>query len=106
MFRFSPESAGQTQQRVPASNFKMSPVIVDCLYTEYDGEYYVPKSLRFVFLEYEGTKLIRSLDIYPEHYDADGNGTYQMLLERGQRFVASAAVRLLLTRLESIFNMF
>lgn len=91
LFRFSPESAGQTQQRVPGITFKMSPVIIDCMYVDYDGEFYTPKSVRFVMLEYEGTKPIRHLDIYPEQYDRTADETYRMLMERGERFVTSAA---------------
>lgn len=87
LFGFSPESAGQTQQRLPGTNFKLSPVLVDCVYTDYDGEFYCPKSLRFVFLEYTGFKPIRHLDIFPAQFDHDQNQTCEMLLARGERFV-------------------
>lgn len=93
LFRFSPESAGQTQQRVPGTTFKMSPVLIDCVYTDYDGEFYGPKSLRFVILEYEGTKPIRHLDIFPAHYDTNPEETYSVLMARGERFVGKDSVQ-------------
>lgn len=87
LFRFSPESAGQTPQRVPGTTVKMSPVLIDCVYVDYDGEFYGPKTLRFVILEYEGAKPIRHLDIFPAHYDKTPEQTYRTLMTRGERFV-------------------
>jgi hypothetical protein len=86
LFQYSYESAGQTSKRIRNIRARMSPVIVDCCYIEYDGEEFGPKSVRFVILEYQGKLPIQSLDIYPLSFDSDPQDIHQTILTRGKKF--------------------
>lgn len=92
IFEYSSEEAGQTMPRVLGTSNSMTPLLIDCCYTDYDGEYYGPKSVRFVFLEYTGRKDISALDIFPAHFDENAEATRAELLARGRKFVGCAGV--------------
>ena len=69
-----------------------SPLQVDCCYCDYDGELYGVKAVRFVILEYSGKRNIRSLEIYPQHFDEDPQTTEAKLLARGKKYVSCGGI--------------
>ena len=93
LFDWSPEGSGQTGQKQVGLHISYSPLILDCCYIDYDGEYYGPKALRFVILEYTGTRAIKTLEIYPAQYDDGFASTRASLLERGTAFAECAGMQ-------------
>ncbi|KAI7446462.1 hypothetical protein KC336_g1195 [Hortaea werneckii] len=66
---------------------KMTPLVVDCFYMDYDGTNYGPRPQRFIIPEFGGRKKIVDLDVYPAHFDTACETVRGKLLRRGKYFV-------------------
>ncbi|CZT15096.1 uncharacterized protein RCC_00995 [Ramularia collo-cygni] len=71
---------------------KMTPLIIDVAYVDFDGRYLGPRSTRIPILAYDGKRSIRSLEIYPAHYAVDRSVAESELLARGKLFAKYAHV--------------
>ncbi|RMY23483.1 hypothetical protein D0867_02023 [Hortaea werneckii] len=66
---------------------KMTPLVIDCFYMDYDGINYGPRPQRFVIPEFSGRKKIVDLDVYPARFDPACETVRGKLLKRGKHFV-------------------
>lgn len=66
---------------------KMTPLVIDCFYMDYDGINYGPRPQRFVIPEFSGRKKIVDLDVYPARFDPACETVRGKLLKRGRHFV-------------------
>ncbi|RMX85254.1 hypothetical protein D0869_03968 [Hortaea werneckii] len=66
---------------------KMTPLVIDCFYMDYDGINYGPPPQRFVIPEFSGRKKIVDLDVYPARFDPACETVRGKLLKRGKHFV-------------------
>ncbi|KAI7161009.1 hypothetical protein KC349_g3100 [Hortaea werneckii] len=66
---------------------KMTPLIIDCFYMDYDGISYGPRPQRFIIPEFGGRKKIVDLDVYPARFDPACGTVRGKLLKRGRHFV-------------------
>jgi len=69
---------------------KMTPLVLDCFYIDFDGYSYGPRSQRFIVPEFSGTKRITELDVYPANFDPDCEKVRHALRRRGKDFVEYA----------------
>ncbi|KAI6914539.1 hypothetical protein KC318_g3068 [Hortaea werneckii] len=66
---------------------KMTPLVIDCFYIDYDGINYGPRPQRFVIPEFGGRKKIVDLDVHPARFDPACETVRGKLLKRGRHFV-------------------
>ncbi|KAI7284241.1 hypothetical protein KC345_g2428 [Hortaea werneckii] len=66
---------------------KMTPLVVDCFYMDYDGTNFGPRPQRFIIPEFGGRKKIVDLDVYPARFDPACATIRGKLLKRGKYFV-------------------
>ncbi|RMY70995.1 hypothetical protein D0863_05427 [Hortaea werneckii] len=67
---------------------KMTPLVIDCFYMDYDGKNYGPRPQRFIIPEFGGRKKIVDLDVYPARFDPACEAIRGELLKRGREFVS------------------
>ncbi|RFU34144.1 hypothetical protein B7463_g2239, partial [Scytalidium lignicola] len=105
------ENNGKDQS---STKSKERPMLVRCVYVDFDGKNLGPVSKAFEIKRFEGERAITSLDIYPlrffvpkkddtkksgvkngleEKTEAPGSVLRQQLVDRGKRFVQVAAVK-------------
>ncbi|KAI6887824.1 hypothetical protein KC360_g1160 [Hortaea werneckii] len=66
---------------------KMSPLVIDCFYMDYDGYKYGPRPHRFIIPDFSGRKKIADLDISPARFDPACEDVRHKLRERGRNFM-------------------
>ncbi|GAB1738692.1 hypothetical protein NU219Hw_g3489t1 [Hortaea werneckii] len=66
---------------------KMTPLVIDCFYMDYDGINYGPRPQRFIIPEFGGRKKVVDLDVYPARFDPACETIRGKLLDRGKYFV-------------------
>ncbi|KAI7238071.1 hypothetical protein KC330_g2780 [Hortaea werneckii] len=66
---------------------KMSPLVIDCFYMDYDGYKYGPRPHRFIIPDFSGRKKISDLDISPARFDPTCEDVRRRLRERGRNFM-------------------
>ena len=69
---------------------KMSPVILDCFYIDFDGVKFGPRPKRFVITEFRGRKSITALDVFPGEFDPNFDDVRRGLRSRGANFAKFA----------------
>ena len=71
---------------------KMTPVILDCFYVDFDGESYGARPCRFIMPAFQGRRKVNSLTVYPLEFDPMREELEQSLMKRGGAFVSCAGV--------------
>lgn len=66
---------------------KMSPLVIDCFYMDYDGYKYGPRPHRFIIPDFNGRKKISDLDISPARFNPTCEDVRRKLRERGRNFM-------------------
>ncbi|KAI7089150.1 hypothetical protein KC356_g2674 [Hortaea werneckii] len=65
---------------------KMSPLVIDCFYMDFDGYKYGPVPQRFIIPEFSGRKKIADLDISPARFNPTSEDLRRKLRRRGRDF--------------------
>jgi len=76
---------------VVGKSAKMTPVVIDCLYIDFDGEWYGPRPWRFILPEFNSHRKICDLEIYPAEFDLHFRKVKQDLIERGRAYFGKSA---------------
>jgi hypothetical protein len=87
------DSSSETEQKVKeltSSAARMTPLIIDCVYTDCDGHRLGPRSKRIAIPVYMGERPILSLEVYPAEFSPDHASLAQRLTDRGRLFMAVA----------------
>jgi hypothetical protein len=69
------------------SHSKMTPFIIDCISTDFDGKNFGPKGKKVTIWPYTGEKSILSLGVYPANFHPDYDSKRVELLTRGKMFM-------------------
>lgn len=69
---------------------KMTPLVLDCFYVDFDGQSYGPLPHRFIIPEFSGRRTIAELDVYPAEFAQDVVNVREILRKRGEDFVKYA----------------
>ncbi|KAK5167718.1 uncharacterized protein LTR77_007417 [Saxophila tyrrhenica] len=66
---------------------RMTPLVIDCFYLDFDGTNYGPRPMRFIIPEYRGQRRVTELDVYPGEFDPTFADIRQQLRSRGAKFM-------------------
>ena len=66
---------------------KMSPLVIDCFYMDFDGYKYGPVPQRFIIPVFSGRKKIAHLDVSPARFNPTCEDVRQKLRKRGRDFM-------------------
>lgn len=66
---------------------RMTPLIIDCFYLDFDGYRFGPRSMKIRLEEYKGCRLISDLEAIPLRFLPDATHIQQTLTERGRQFI-------------------
>lgn len=66
---------------------KMSPLVIDCFYMDYDGYKFGPRPQRFIIPDFSGYKKIADLDVAPARFNPTCEDVRRKLRKRGRDFM-------------------
>lgn len=84
------ETEEKARDTLRGSSSNMTPFIIDCFSTDFDGNRLGPKSRRFVIPTYTGKRDVDALEVCPSFCHPQHEKVYRAIVERGRRFTQFA----------------
>ncbi|KAI9729594.1 MAG: hypothetical protein M1834_006790 [Cirrosporium novae-zelandiae] len=72
---------------------KLTPVVIHCVYMDFNGKRLGPVSKTFKISKYDGEREILSLPVYPFRFSKDASSLREELIERGKTFMKLTEVK-------------
>ncbi|CAN9330935.1 unnamed protein product [Alternaria alternata] len=66
----------------------VTPFVIDCVYIDYDGAKYGPRTKSVALQDYNGLKAIKSLELFPIRFNHEAPGDYASLVKRGKKYAS------------------
>ncbi|KAF2729184.1 hypothetical protein EJ04DRAFT_568860 [Polyplosphaeria fusca] len=84
---------GQTGAAMLGTSTRMTPLVIDCFFIDYNGTHFGPRSKTFVIPEFVDSQSVRDLEIVPFHFAAEKHDIRRLLIRRGKKFASLTPTR-------------